>query len=508
MVNKSKKIGIVFVILGILSGIGECCELELPSLSYLFKINTLLGWIGCGLLILTGILMVLGCFFNLSWSPQATERWVRFKKFKRGWYSLWVLVFLVLLACLDQLIVGRRALIVEYEGKWYFPALEKKRYVEKDFDREGTTEVNYRKLKEHFDQTQKGWVVMPLVPWDSTLDSDTELEYELIEENGRYKEADNGKLFSGYGISYYEGGNEKYMQVRMRQGQYDGTMKLFDRDGSMIAQRQYQQGQIQKETIYNNAVMEKKKEVKSTALKEKRYAPFAPAWKARHYLGTDSKGWDILAHLYGGWQINLQAAMFYVILIYSIGLLIGMTMGYFGGAVDIIVQRVIEIIESIPFLYVIMLLMATIKVANVQLWMVVMVYSLFGWMGLTYPIRALAYKEKEREYVLAARLQGASHWRIMWGYLLPNMIATLVTYLPFTVAALISSLTALSYLGFGLPPQYASWGWLIDDGTHYLSSGWISYSVIGAMIVILLLVNFVGEALREAFDPKKFSTYR
>jgi microcin C transport system permease protein len=155
-----------------------------------------------------------------------------------------------------------------------------------------------------------------------------------------------------------------------------------------------------------------------------------------------------------------------------------------------------------------MIVVSIVSVAEMNLGILLGVICLFSWTGLTYTMRALAYKEKERDYVAAARLQGAGTFRILTRYLLPNMLATLVTYVPFSVAGIIASLTALAFVGFGLPETYAQWGWLFDDGMNHLNALWISVSMFTVMVGILLLVTFVGEALREAFDPKKFSTYQ
>jgi microcin C transport system permease protein len=238
------------------------------------------------------------------------------------------------------------------------------------------------------------------------------------------------------------------------------------------------------------------------------YPPIPPLWKAGHYLGTDSKGWDVLAQIYGGWQVNLKAIVLYLVFTYGVGMIIGSLMGFLGGVFDITMQRIIEIIEELPFLYIVMIVVSIITVAEMNLVILLAVICLFSWTSLTYSLRALAYKEKERDYISAARLQGASTWRILTRYLLPNMLATVVTQVPFSVAGIISSITALAFLGFGLPETYPQWGWLFDDGVNHLSALWISTSMFAAMVFILLLVTFVGEALREAFDPKKFTTYQ
>ena len=127
---------------------------------------------------------------------------------------------------------------------------------------------------------------------------------------------------------------------------------------------------------------------------------------------------------------------------------------------------------------------------------------------MTYYMRTAVYREKARDYVAAAQLLGASTTRIIFSHLLPNTISTMVTFMPFTMAMAISSLTALDFLGFGLPPPTPSWGELLAQGTDNLHASWIVSSAFAAMVVVLTLVTFIGEAVREAFDPKKYTVYK
>jgi microcin C transport system permease protein len=140
--------------------------------------------------------------------------------------------------------------------------------------------------------------------------------------------------------------------------------------------------------------------------------------------------------------------------------------------------------------------------------MILTILVIFGWMGLTYLMRTAALKEKSRDYVAAARVMGASTPRIIFKHILPNSVAIIVTVIPFSVSSIILSLTSLDYLGFGLPPRYATWGSLLQDGLANLSSPWIVGSAFFMLVLVLILVTFIGEAVREAFDPKKFTTYR
>ena len=141
-------------------------------------------------------------------------------------------------------------------------------------------------------------------------------------------------------------------------------------------------------------------------------------------------------------------------------------------------------------------------------WTLVGINMIFGWMGITWYMRTSTYKEKAREYAHAATAIGCSDARVMFHHIVPNAISIIVTFIPFAISGGIVSLTSLDYLGFGLPPPTPSWGELLAQGTDQMKTApWILYSVVLAMIVVLTTVTFAGEAIREAFDPKKHTTY-
>jgi len=239
-------------------------------------------------------------------------------------------------------------------------------------------------------------------------------------------------------------------------------------------------------------------------LKKDRYPPFPPSIQDRHFLGTDIIGRDILARLVYGFRIAIFFSLTLLLVNYMIGISIGSAMGFWGGKFDLIFQRIIEIWSNIPFLYIIIII-SSIVVPS--FFMLVWIMAFFGWIGITWTMRTVTYKEKAREYVFAARSLGASHMRIIFKHIIPNTISIIVTFAPFAVSAGIVSLTSLDYLGFGLPPPTPSWGELLQQGWANLNAWWIGGSVIAAMVLTLLTVTFLGEAIREAFDPKMYSTY-
>ncbi|HET6452665.1 MAG TPA: ABC transporter permease subunit [Spirochaetia bacterium] len=235
------------------------------------------------------------------------------------------------------------------------------------------------------------------------------------------------------------------------------------------------------------------------------YPPYAPSWAGRHLLGTDRIGRDVLARLFYGFRIAIFFSLAFVLLTFLAGTLLGILMGYIGGRFDIVVQRLIEIWEQVPFLYVVMIV---VSIFQPEFLLFLGIFVLFGWTSRTWAVRAMTYRERERDYVQAARTMGASRWRIVAVHILPNILVVVLTSLPFAVEGAISSLTALDYLGFGLRPPTPSWGELISQGVSvYQQAPWIIASVGGAMTFVLVLIAFVGEGLRDAFDPRRYTVY-
>lgn len=239
-----------------------------------------------------------------------------------------------------------------------------------------------------------------------------------------------------------------------------------------------------------------------TDLVSNEFPPLAPS--AQHWLGTDTTGRDILARLVYGFRIAIAFSVALLFFEYLIGITIGCLMGYWGGAFDLVFQRIIEVWSNIPTLYVIMIVASIVPPG---FWTLLLIMIAFSWTGMTWYMRTASYRENTRDYVLAARAIGAGGGRIIFRHILPNSISTVVTFIPFSVAAGVTALTALDYLGFGLPPPTPSWGELLKQGTDNLESPWIVSSVVVAMTLVLMLVTFIGEAIREAFDPKVFRIY-
>lgn len=233
--------------------------------------------------------------------------------------------------------------------------------------------------------------------------------------------------------------------------------------------------------------------------------------ESSHYLGTDSTGRDIASRIIYGFRIAIFFALAFMTLVYLIGITIGCLMGYFGGVFDLIVQRMIEIWSMVPFIYMVIIIFSVIPSTfsiSTRVSILLGIMVLFSWTGMTYYMRTATYREKARDYTAAAQIIGASPMRIIFHHILPNAISTIVTFMPFTMAAAITAITALDFLGFGLPPPTPSIGEILKQGTARLDAPWIVICAFLALVTILTLVTFIGEAVREAFDPKKFTTYK
>lgn len=503
-----RKLGIGLIAIGLLAVILHMLEIRFPSLKWFFNYQEWLGWLGCSLFILAGLSLVLFAKKDFQFSPQTKRQIQRFRSIRRGYWSLMLLGLLVLFALLDNLVVGKRAIAVSYDGKLYFPALVDP-IPATTFGGEGDGETNYRDLKQKLaEPAAKGWVLMPPVPWDPTLDSDDEQRAFLEEgEDGLYRIAGKRKTYSGLAsIFYADDPTVKRQEWRFRRGKKDGPMEGWDKKANSIEEGIWKDGEQINYTVVSKERLAEVESDKLTPLTVVLYPPVPPSISEKHFLGTDTGGNDILAQLFGGWQILLQANVLYLVVTYAIGISLGCAMGYFGGKFDLIVQRLIEVLSNLPFLYVVIIIASIIERPPMPV--LVGVLCIFSWIGMTYYLRTATYKEKARDYVAAARIMGAGTGRIIFRHVLPNTISIVVTLLPFSVTAVIGSLTALDYLGFGLPVEYPSWGRLLSEGADNLSSPWIVSGAFFGTVLVLILVTFVGEAIREAFDPKKFTTYK
>ena len=320
----------------------------------------------------------------------------------------------MVLSFFSEYLANHRAIVVSYEGKWYFPTwkfLPMATFGQEDEFGANDTEANYRAMAEQFRAT-RNWVIMPPIPFNPT---ENDLDF--------YTES----------------------------------------------------------------------------------PPHPP--DARHLLGTDGQGRDILARLLYGFRLSILFALTVTILSMSLGVVVGCLQGYIGGRFDLISQRFVEVWSTLPDLYIIILMGVFFKPS---FGLLTTCLVLFAWIGITYYMRAEMYREKAREYALAARAMGAGPLRIVFVHLLPNCLTPIVTLAPFAIIGGIFSLTALDFLGYGLPAPTPSWGELIEQAIDSSNRGkmWLVISPFAAIVVTLTLVTLIGESIREAFDPRQYSRYR
>lgn len=334
------------------------------------------------------------------------KRWKKFKTLKRGYYSFLLITGLFILSFILPIFAGRDALMVKYNGDYYFPLF--KFHLASDFGQDIQGEANYRLLKEQYKTEDKGnWVLLPVYPY---------------------------------------GPNEN----------------LLD------------------EMTEN--------------------PPTKPDGK--HWAGTDNRGRDVFVRLIYGFRIGLSFSLVVTAFSFLIGIIIGAISGYFGGKTDIVIQRFIEIWSTLPFLYVIIIVSSILQP---NFFLLIIILTLFGWISMTYYIRGEFLREKARDYVSAAVSMGANNNKIMFRHILPNSLTPLISYAPFTIVANIFSLVSLDFLGFGLPPPTPSWGELMGQGLESIEKWWLIVTPLLAMFLTLLSITFIGEAIREAFDPKVYS---
>lgn len=221
---------------------------------------------------------------------------------------------------------------------------------------------------------------------------------------------------------------------------------------------------------------------------------------ARNWLGTDDRGRDVLARLLYGFRVSVLFALALTLFGVFLGVLTGAIQGFFVGKTDLVFQRFIEVWSAMPELYLLIIFSA---VFEPSVGLLLLLLSLFGWMGLSDYVRAEFLRNRQLDYVKSARALGLGHGQIMWRHVLPNSMTPVVTFLPFRMSGAILALTSLDFLGLGVPPGTPSLGELLAQGKNNIDAWWISISTFVVLVVTLLLLTFMGDALRDALDPRK-----
>jgi len=525
-----RTIGLFLLILGLLAAFGEMRGIDFPTARWFFEASRdvpllkwksgggeflWFGWLSTLILVISGIYFIVASFVGGPPNPVTLRRMKRFREIKRGYYSLVVLLGLTALAALDQVVIGKEALAVRYNGKWVYPAFSPTPFKGSDFGITGEgadAPVNYRKLKRAFKDSEsgaRGKVILPLVPFGSTDDTLQPRSKSLVEREGIHYESGARNPYFGLAAKYHDVEEGRiHLRFTLRGGKFNGPVDGWDAAGERVYSAEYKDGKMLKENYGGTGTREGFLAMESGGLRAMKYHPAPPIPEEGNWLGTTSQGYDTLAYLYGGLQVNFKAALIFLPIVYAVGITLGMLMGYLGGWFDLAMDRLIEVFSNMPFLFVVIIFSSMVPEQFKGLPIILAILILFGWMGITALMRTAAYRDKERDYISAARVLGAGTPRIIFRHLLPNTVAIIVTLVPFTMSGLIFSLTALDYLGFGLPPEYATWGRLLNDGLSNLSAPWLVSSTFFVLVGLLVLITFIGEAVREAFDPKKHSYYR
>ena len=339
-----------------------------------------------------------------SLSP-GRRAWLRFKRNRLGFYSLWGMVFLLVISLAAELVSNDRPLVVKYQGELLFPMLQD--YPETRFGGDFATPTDY------------------LDPFITQ----------------RLAEPGNWAVFAPnrYGPK---------------------TLNYFAQ------------------------------------------APNPAPPSAANLLGTDDRGRDLLAQLIYGFRVSVLFALALTLSGVVLGVLLGAVQGFYGGRTDLWFQRTIEIWSAMPELYLLIIFSA---IFSPSITLLLVLLSLFGWMGLSDYVRAEFLRNRQMDYVRAARAMGLSNAHIIWRHILPNSLTPVVTFLPFRMSGAILALTSLDFLGLGVPPGTPSLGELLSQGKNNIDAWWISLSTFAVLVVTLLLLTLMGDALRDALDPRKQS---
>lgn len=295
--------------------------------------------------------------------------------------------------------------------------------------------------------------------------------------------------------------NEKPLLVRYQQRWFVPLLVSYsesDFGGALPTAADYQDPWLQKQLNENGWALWAPIRFSDSTINFATSTPFPSPPSAQNWLGTDASGGDVLARLLYGTRISLLFGIMLTLFSSIIGIIVGAVQGYFGGRIDLIGQRVIEVWSGMPALFLLILLSSVIQP---NFWWLLLVTVIFGWMGLVSVVRAEFLRTRNFDYIRAARALGVSDGRIMLRHMLPNAMVATLTFLPFILCGSIATLTSLDFLGFGLPVGSPSLGELLLQGKNNLQAPWLGLAGFFTLAILLSLLIFIGEAVRDAFDP-------
>lgn len=437
--------------------------------------------------------------FAMKPTPLTEKRIRRFKQIKRG-YACFVLAAMASVMSLGlELFVNNKPLYIKYGEKIQMPAVANwgnflipfakfnERAAANDYGLDDAGDLDARKYA--------AWIADQTV-----LDAEiVEMENGIVKDEARFRrvleeQAKNRGLVYDYSQSLPESKLEEYEAIRKKAKRMKILRQELAGGKASIVMPLFPYSPTEQLLGLPGA------------------PPHKPFQDGFPILGTDEQGREIVSQLVYGFRICFAFALFVAFTGFAIGVLVGGAMGYYGGWFDIGAQRVIEIWSSIPFLFTMIIISSVIGPAA---WgvkftiLALMMVALGGWTGITYTIRGEFYRERSRDYVQAARALGVKDAKIMFRHILPNSLVPIVTFLPFAVVGYMSTLVSLDFLGYGLPPGTPSWGALLRQGSeNIVNYPHLIYIPVLAFAGTLFCVVMVGEAVREAFDPKKYARLR
>ena len=359
-------------------------------------------------------------------SPLQRRRWDVFKLNRRGFWSLWVFLFLFAISLGSEFIANDKPILVKYDGQLFWPIF--KAYPETAFGGIFETEADYRDpaVKEMIAKSD-GWVLWPPIRF-----------------------------------SYNTQNKNPPMAFPVKP-----TWMLTDQDCKLAIERGFHPCDASLE------------------------------W---NWLGTDDQGRDVIARVLYGFRLSVLFGLTLTVFASIIGVAAGALQGYFGGWTDLLFQRFIEIWTSVPTLYLLIIVAAVITPG---FWILLGIQLAFAWVALVGVVRAEFLRARNLEYVTAARALGLSNGKIIFRHLLPNAMVATLTFVPFILNGSITTLTSLDFLGFGLPPGSPSLGELLQQGKDNLQAPWLALTAFFVIAIMLSLLIFIGEAVRDALDPRK-----
>ena len=414
--------------------------------------------------------------FNLKWN--------KFKHDKRAFISFILLLILFIITTPAEFICNTRPIILVVEGKTFIPVLFS--YSEKDFGGTLLSEPDY--LSKKFRNLLDG------IPEDNYFDSNDNNKSSSFDINlDDFEEQE--PVFSIEIDDFEDEVNESHISPNTNGVILKPSKKPLDY-WALWPPVRYDYKYIPTESSTGNVVLAAPYKTIDTATSQ----VIESSWIDGHYLGTDDRGRDVLARLVYGLRISMMFGISIAITGTIIGCLLGGTQGYFGGWIDLIGQRLTEIWGSIPRLYILIILSSFLVPSALLLFLIL---NLTAWMGIAAYTRAEFLKIRNFEYVKSAKAMGVSNFRIMRKHILPNALTPVITFFPFEVTAGILALVSLDFLNLGVPSPAPSMGELLAQGKNNLQATWILLPTFVTLTATLTMLTFVGEGIRNAFDPKR-----